>query len=118
MEIDPAILAVFGPPPAGINLAATQETAIIVVALVSTGFATVALGLRIWARNFQRFGMMADDWLMVVALVGHSDFRRRRKALTVLDLYLWHARYHYSGSQSWRWYTHLGSASVRGITDL
>ncbi|KAI0438135.1 hypothetical protein F4803DRAFT_111968 [Xylaria telfairii] len=69
MEIDPAILYAFGPPPAGIDLAAKQETAIIVVALVSTGFATVALALRIWARNFQRFGMMADDWLMVVALI-------------------------------------------------
>ncbi|KAJ8123438.1 hypothetical protein ONZ43_g615 [Nemania bipapillata] len=69
MEIDPIILAAFGPPPAGINLAAKQETAIIVVALVSTAFATIALALRIWARNFQRFGMMADDYLMVVALI-------------------------------------------------
>ncbi|KAI0095841.1 hypothetical protein GGR51DRAFT_553799 [Nemania sp. FL0031] len=69
MEIDPIIEHAFGPPPAGINLEARQETAIIVVALVSTGFATVALVLRIWARNFQRFGMMADDYLMVVALI-------------------------------------------------
>ncbi|KAI1125167.1 hypothetical protein F5Y10DRAFT_247808 [Nemania abortiva] len=69
MEIDPIILAAFGPPPAGINLGAKQETAIIVVALVSTAFATIALVLRIWARNFQRFGMMADDWLMIVALI-------------------------------------------------
>ncbi|KAI0521975.1 hypothetical protein F5B22DRAFT_594896 [Xylaria bambusicola] len=69
MEVDPAILAAFGPPPDGIDLLAKQETAIIAVALVSTAFATVALGLRIWARNFQRFGMMADDWLMIVALI-------------------------------------------------
>ncbi|KAI0538856.1 hypothetical protein GGR58DRAFT_279818 [Xylaria digitata] len=69
MEIDPIIIAAFGPPPEGINLLAKQETAIIVVALVSTAFATIALGLRIWARNFQRFGMMADDYLMIVALI-------------------------------------------------
>ncbi|KAF2965681.1 hypothetical protein GQX73_g7894 [Xylaria multiplex] len=69
MEVDPIIVAAFGPPPEGINLLAKQETAIIVVALVSTAFATVALGLRIWARNFQRFGMMADDYLMIVALI-------------------------------------------------
>ncbi|KAI8945137.1 hypothetical protein F4801DRAFT_569430 [Xylaria longipes] len=69
MEVDPGILAVFGPPPAGIDLLAKQETAIIVVALISTAFATIALVLRVWARNFQRFGMMADDYLMVVALI-------------------------------------------------
>ncbi|KAI1196927.1 hypothetical protein F5X97DRAFT_303928 [Nemania serpens] len=69
MEIDPIILLTFGPPPAGIDLRAKQETAIITVALVSTAFATIALVLRIWARNFQRFGMMADDYLMIVALV-------------------------------------------------
>ncbi|KAI1270612.1 hypothetical protein F5Y18DRAFT_422112 [Xylariaceae sp. FL1019] len=69
VEIDPIILQAFGPPPDGIDLEANQSTAIISVALVSASFATVALGLRIWARNFQRFGMMADDWLMVVALI-------------------------------------------------
>lgn len=74
MEVDPIVLATFGPPPPGIDLAAKQETAIIVVALVSTAFATIALVLRIWARNFQRFGMMADDYLMVVALVGRTEY--------------------------------------------
>ncbi|KAJ2986755.1 hypothetical protein NUW58_g4878 [Xylaria curta] len=69
MEVDPAIKAIFGDAPPGINLLAKQETAIIAVALVSTAFATIALLLRIWARNFQRFGMMADDYLMVVALI-------------------------------------------------
>ncbi|KAI1756306.1 hypothetical protein F4782DRAFT_328070 [Xylaria castorea] len=80
MEIDPAILQVFGPPPAGIDLEAKQETAIIVVAIGSTAFATIALGLRIWARNFQRFGMMADDYLMVVALI----FTYGTLAITIL----------------------------------
>ncbi|RYC58308.1 hypothetical protein CHU98_g7902 [Xylaria longipes] len=84
MEVDPGILAVFGPPPAGIDLLAKQETAIIVVALISTAFATIALVLRVWARNFQRFGMMADDYLMVVALpklvlVGMSGLYIRKK---------------------------------------
>ncbi|KAI1308306.1 hypothetical protein F5Y03DRAFT_350647 [Xylaria venustula] len=69
MEIDPIILASFGPPPKGLDITESRQTAVIVVALVSAGFATVALTLRIWARNFQRFGMMADDYLMVLALV-------------------------------------------------
>lgn len=73
-EIHPGILALAGPPPPGINLEHKQTTAIIVVALLSTAFATVALLLRIWARNFQRFGMMADDYLMIVALVGKLEF--------------------------------------------
>jgi hypothetical protein len=83
-QIDPIILAAFGPPPPGIDLKAKQETAIIVVALVSTAFATVALLLRIWARNFQRFGMMADDYLMIVALVRPLGFPR--VTLQVTDL--------------------------------
>ncbi|KAI1811392.1 hypothetical protein GGS20DRAFT_579099 [Poronia punctata] len=69
MEIDPIVLAAFGPPPPGIDLAEGQESAIIGVALLSAVFATVALALRIWARNFQRFGMMADDYLMIIALI-------------------------------------------------
>lgn len=82
MEVDPIIEQAFGPAPAGINLAAKQETAIIVVALVSTGFATVALVLRVWARNFQRFGMMADDYLMVVALVGYLGFPQTKTKIS------------------------------------
>ncbi|KAI0430708.1 hypothetical protein F5Y09DRAFT_307043 [Xylaria sp. FL1042] len=69
MEVDPIILKTFGPPPAGLDLTESRQTAVIAVALVSAAFAAVALSLRIWARNFQRFGMMADDWLMIVALI-------------------------------------------------
>lgn len=69
MAINPAILKAFGPPPPGIDLAESQQTAISVVAIVCTAIAAIALGLRLWARNLQSFGMMADDWLMVVALV-------------------------------------------------
>lgn len=68
-EINPIILAAFGPPPPGLDLAESQEMAITVVAIVCTIVATIALGLRIWARSLQSFGMKADDWLMVVALV-------------------------------------------------
>ncbi|CAJ2503150.1 Uu.00g105440.m01.CDS01 [Anthostomella pinea] len=56
-------------PPAGIDLEASQQTAISVVAIVCTCVATAAYGVRLWARNFQGFGMMADDWLMLVALI-------------------------------------------------
>ncbi len=73
MEIDPNIILAFGPPPANLDLLETRQTAVIAVALLSAAFATVALALRIWARNFQRFGMMADDYLMVLALVGRLD---------------------------------------------
>ncbi|KAI2630029.1 hypothetical protein GGS21DRAFT_211479 [Xylaria nigripes] len=79
-QIDPAVLMAFGPPPPGIDLHAKQEVAIITVALVSTAFATVALVLRLWARNFQRFGMMADDYLMIIALT----FTYGTLAITIL----------------------------------
>ncbi|KAI2616873.1 hypothetical protein GGR54DRAFT_631611 [Hypoxylon sp. NC1633] len=69
MELDPAILAVFGPPPADVNLSESQGTADNVAAIICAAFATIALILRIYARNLQRFDMMADDWLMVVALI-------------------------------------------------
>ncbi|KAL7619869.1 hypothetical protein AAE478_010415 [Parahypoxylon ruwenzoriense] len=69
MEIDPVIVAVFGPPPAGIDLLANQQTADNVAAILCASIATVALCLRLWARNFQRFDMMADDWLMLIALI-------------------------------------------------
>ena len=69
MEVHPAILAAFGPPPPGIDLASSQQIAISVVAIVCTSLAAIALALRLWARNLQSFGMMTDDWLMVVALV-------------------------------------------------
>ncbi|KAI1370552.1 hypothetical protein F4677DRAFT_350367 [Hypoxylon crocopeplum] len=69
MEIDPAIMAVFGPPPPGLDLAENQQTADNVAAILCAAIATVALCLRLWARNFQRFDMMADDWLMLIALI-------------------------------------------------
>ncbi|KAI0389586.1 hypothetical protein F5Y17DRAFT_472704 [Xylariaceae sp. FL0594] len=59
----------FGPPPPGIDLNTRQDTAFITVAILSAAFATTALALRIWARNFQRFGMMADNYLMIISLV-------------------------------------------------
>jgi len=80
MEVDPIVVMAFGPPPPGIDLAEKQETAIITVALVSAVFATIALVLRIWARNFQRFGMMADDYLMIIALVSRPGFRESARS--------------------------------------
>ncbi|KAI0406511.1 hypothetical protein F4802DRAFT_596206 [Xylaria palmicola] len=69
MEIDPAILAQFGPPPPGLDLTEKQDTAIISVALLSTVFATIASALRLWAKKLQRSSMKADDYLMIVGLI-------------------------------------------------
>ncbi|RYP70557.1 hypothetical protein DL771_005376 [Monosporascus sp. 5C6A] len=69
MEIDPIILAAFGPPPEGMDLTEDQSQANNIAVVVCLALAAVALVLRIWARNLQNFGVKADDYLIMVALV-------------------------------------------------
>ena len=70
MEVDPIVLAVFGPPPEGMDLTEDQSVANTVASVVCLFLAIVAMGLRLWARSIQNFGIKADDWLIIVALVG------------------------------------------------
>ncbi|KAI0179891.1 hypothetical protein GGR52DRAFT_568658 [Hypoxylon sp. FL1284] len=69
MEPNPMIVAAFGPPPEGLDLTENQQTADNVAAIVCAAVATLALVLRLYSRTFQRFDMLADDWLMIVALL-------------------------------------------------
>lgn len=66
---DPMAVAVFGPPPEGLDLTENQQVADNVAAILCAAIATVALALRLYSRTFQRFDMLADDWLMIIALV-------------------------------------------------
>ncbi|KAI1080804.1 hypothetical protein F5B20DRAFT_95011 [Whalleya microplaca] len=66
---DPMVVAVFGPPPDGMNLADDQSTANAVVAVVCAVIATVSLVLRLWAKMSQRASVTADDALIFIALI-------------------------------------------------
>ncbi|KAI1759531.1 hypothetical protein GGR53DRAFT_140751 [Hypoxylon sp. FL1150] len=69
MAADPMTVAAFGPPPDGIDLTENQQVADNVAAILCAAIATVALVLRLYSRTFQRFDMLADDWLMLLALL-------------------------------------------------
>ncbi|KAI1773262.1 hypothetical protein F4818DRAFT_122196 [Hypoxylon cercidicola] len=69
MEPDPTVVAVLGPPPEGMDLTENQQNADNVAAILCAAIATIALGLRLYSRTFQRFDMLADDWLMIIALI-------------------------------------------------
>lgn len=69
MAIDPRIVAVFGPPPAGVDLADSRVSENNAAVAVLLGLATIAVILRFIARIIQRSGLMADDWTIILALV-------------------------------------------------
>lgn len=70
MTSDPRIVALFGEPPAGTNLNDSQvhinDGAVIAMLVL----AAVAVLLRFVARFSLRNPLMADDWLVIAALVG------------------------------------------------
>lgn len=71
----PAIVAIFGPVPAGVDLGNRIPHSVEKIGvLVPLGFAAIALMLRITARSLSKAGIKADDWLMVVALVSNFAF--------------------------------------------
>lgn len=68
-DVDPTILALFGPPPAGTDLSenpiAGNDTAVAVL----LGIATVAVVLRLWCRRYTSSPLKADDSVIVAALI-------------------------------------------------
>ncbi|KAH8164262.1 hypothetical protein CIB48_g3953 [Xylaria polymorpha] len=46
-----------------------QAAQLVVVALISTPLATIALGLRLWSRKLQRMPLAFDDYMAILALV-------------------------------------------------
>ncbi|KAH8204966.1 hypothetical protein TruAng_000849 [Truncatella angustata] len=69
MDVDPLILAVFGPPPDGINLNENQRFGHDVSVVVLLVIATVGVALRLAARIVQKSGLKADDYAIIVALM-------------------------------------------------
>ncbi|KAI9830648.1 MAG: hypothetical protein M1819_005458 [Sarea resinae] len=60
---------IFGPAPPGVNLNASQTARDNVAVIVVTAIATISVLLRLWARSVQRLALVADDYLVIVALV-------------------------------------------------
>lgn len=67
-QVDPIILAVYGPPPAGIDLAEDHRAANDAVVAALLLVATIALVLRLVCRRMNNTGFKADDYSMVAAL--------------------------------------------------
>lgn len=68
-DIDPLILAVFGPPTADVDLAETQRFGNNVAVVVLLVIATFGVTLRLAARVVQKTGLKIDDYAIIVALV-------------------------------------------------
>ncbi|RAH53751.1 hypothetical protein BO85DRAFT_462774 [Aspergillus piperis CBS 112811] len=72
-DLDSTIVAIFGQPPAHIDLADSQvrrDNAAVIVLLV---LSIIAVGLRFIARLAVRNPFRLDDWLILASLVGEQD---------------------------------------------
>lgn len=72
MAVDPAILAVFGPVPAGVNLDESDVSVNNGAVIAMLCLSAVAVALRFVARVTLRNSLMADDWAMIGALVSSA----------------------------------------------
>jgi hypothetical protein len=71
MNEDPAILALFGPAPANVDLAASDVSVNNGVVIAMLCLATVLVILRFTARIVLGNALMADDWAIIAALVSY-----------------------------------------------
>ena len=71
MAVDPAILAVFGPVPTGVNLSESNVSVNNGAVIAMLCLSAVAVTLRFIARVTLRNALMADDWAIIGALVSH-----------------------------------------------
>lgn len=69
MEIDPFVLAAFGPPPDDIDLSANNEAKNTAVVLALLIISAVFLGGRIAIRTTQAYGLSMDDYAIVVSFL-------------------------------------------------
>jgi hypothetical protein len=68
--VDPAIVLIFGPPPAGIDLSDSLTVAYDVVSCVVLGIAAAAVCLRFYVRTMRGANSLAiDDYFVVLGLV-------------------------------------------------
>lgn len=81
MAVDPAIEAVFGPPPSHIDInddsVATDNAAIIAMICL----ATCAVMLRFVGRFMLRNPILLDDYFIILALVSSSGSKTHRSAI-------------------------------------
>lgn len=69
MEIDPMVLAAFGPPPDGINLEDDAKVKNTVIVLILLFLSALFLSVRIAVRTKQVYGLSLDDYAIIVSWV-------------------------------------------------
>lgn len=70
MAVDPLIVAVFGPAPVGLDLSGDRRPGDNAAVIVLIAIATIAVALRIVVRFMQQSSFKADDYVIMLALVG------------------------------------------------
>ncbi|KAF4424714.1 hypothetical protein F53441_14224 [Fusarium austroafricanum] len=68
MAVNPNIVAIFGPPPKGLDLENHVITKYNVVVCVVLGIATTVVGLRFYVRHMKSAQIEVDDWAVLVSL--------------------------------------------------
>ncbi|KAF4958721.1 hypothetical protein FSARC_10946 [Fusarium sarcochroum] len=68
MTVDPNIVAIFGPPPEGLDLEHHVVTTYNVVSCVVLGVAVAIVGLRFYVRIMKSSCVEMDDWAVLVSL--------------------------------------------------
>ncbi|KAM0334941.1 hypothetical protein ACHAPQ_004706, partial [Fusarium lateritium] len=68
MAVDPNILAIFGPPPKGLDLGHNVILLYNVVTCVVLGVAVAVVGLRFYVRNMKSANIEMDDWAVLLSL--------------------------------------------------
>jgi hypothetical protein len=74
MELDPNIVAIFGPPPQDLDLSRDQITLYNVVTCVILGIAFLVVAMRFYVRNMKSAKLEMDDWAVLVSLVSRLCF--------------------------------------------
>lgn len=72
MELDPNIVAIFGPPPKYLDLSRHQITTYNIVTCIILGIAFLVVALRFYVRNMKSAQLEMDDWAVLVSLVSQS----------------------------------------------
>ncbi|KAH7250987.1 hypothetical protein BKA59DRAFT_491589 [Fusarium tricinctum] len=68
MAVDPNIVAIFGPPPEGLDLGHSVILLYNVVTCVVLGVAVAVVGLRFYVRNMKSANIETDDWAVLLSL--------------------------------------------------
>jgi hypothetical protein len=72
MAVDANIVAIFGPPPEGLDLGHNVILLYNVVTCVVLGVAVAVVGLRFYVRNMKSANIEMDDWAVLLSLVSET----------------------------------------------